>query len=67
MKITESISIGKTSQSFNRIEIANKDSYLILVNSSKAEILQIDLINNARKTYDLDNSDNRSIKDVDIY
>ena len=67
MKITESISIGKTSQSFNRIEIANKDSYLILVNSSKAEILQIDLINNARKTYDLDNSDNRTIKDVDIY
>ena len=67
MKITESISIGKTSQSFNRIEIANKDSYLILVNSSKAEILQIDLMNNARKTYDLDNSDNRTIKDVDIY
>eukprot|EP00347_Sterkiella_histriomuscorum_P006837 403351243 len=52
---------------FTRIDSAMEGKYLVLVHKQKASILLIKVETNQQSSFSLENEDQRSIRDIDIY
>ena len=67
IKVLSSVSLKGYESKFNYLEVDEKQEHWILVCTSKAEVLQISILNDQRKLYQIENSQNRQIVDFDIH
>ena len=67
IKVLSSVSLKGYESKFNYLNVDEKQEHWILVCTSKAEVLQISILNDQRKLYQIENSQNRQIVDFDIH
>lgn len=67
IKVLSSVSLKGYESKFNYLNVDEKQEHWILVCTTKAEVLQISILNDQRKLYQIENSQNRQIVDFDIH